>query len=382
MKTTTTLTRGRGMWFNIVFALAFLFMGLQVSAQQVTGVVTETWQSSNWVNFNRTINTYDSSGYLTISISQTWNGSAWVNSLRSNYANNPNGTVNQMVAQTWNTVSSTWEDLYRISYTYNAAGKVLTSTSENWTALLSSWTPTVRTLNTYDGSGYLVNDQLQIWDFISSSWQNYQQTTYTNNGGGLVTQAVAQTWNGAAYENSSRTTYTYNAGGKPTLIIGEIWNGTAWDNSMRDTYDYDAGNHLTHTLSQEWDTATATYLNTTQENYTNNADGSVHQLVAQEWVNAAWVNAYRLTFTYAPLAVSQFEHNIVIAYPNPAQNFIRFRANGSLAERNYTITDVTGKSFLSGQMTEDDMAIDVNQLQAGIYFVRFEKLQPIKIIKQ
>jgi len=66
-------------------------------------------------------------------------------------------------------------------------------------------------------------------------------------------------------------------------------------------------------------------------------------------------------------------HNIQIA-PNPVQEEIQGRLNGSLSDGSYayTIYDFSGKNIVEGSLllSQDSFSIDISFLQSGIYFLK------------
>ncbi len=363
---------------------AFLSMCLfsipDLPGQNIAAILTESWENASWTPNVRSLNTYDGNDHLTNTISQTWDAdlSSWTNAFQWNFTNNPDGTVSQMIGQLWMTGS--WSDSSRTTYAYTAFGEQLTAVSDIWTG--TAWMPISKQTNTYDAGQHLTNVLMQSWDFISSGWQNSTQSNYTNNANGTVNEVIDQSWNTgtSSWENTEKTNYTYNASNAVLTAIDQNWTGS-WVNDTKITNTYDGGNRITNSLSQDWDVAGSIWVNSGQDNYTYNGDDTINQIVSQEWESGAWVNAYRITFTYNPLAVQGFDYQNAQAYPNPAQDVINIKSNTALSDRNYTIVDLSGKLLLIGRLDED-AAINVERLAAGIYFIRIGQQRSIKIIKE
>lgn len=82
-----------------------------------------------------------------------------------------------------------------------------------------------------------------------------------------------------------------------TLI--ETWSIDNWANFMLVTNTY-SDSRLTKTLTQSWTTATSSWKNTSQSNYTYNTNGNINQIIIQSWNNnsSEWINSQRITFSY------------------------------------------------------------------------------------
>lgn len=353
-----------------------------LSSQNINTILTENWENSTWIADGRTLNTYDGNNHLTNSLSQTWDSTllSWTNAIQLNYTNNPNGTVNQMIAQIW--MTDTWSDSYRTTFTYNAFNKELTAISDIWVG--TDWMPTSKQTNTYDTNQYLTNSLRQSWDFITSNWTNSTQSNYTNNSNGTVAQVINQSWNtvGSSWDNVAKTNYTYNASDAVLTAISQTWTGS-WVNDTQITNTYN-GPQLTTTLSQDWDLPGSVWVNNALDNYTYNGNGTLYQIVNQLWTTGAWVNNYRATFTYSPLATVSFDYQKGIKiYPNPTQDYIMIQSNPAWSDLNYMISDTKGKTCQTGTLNGEETTIDIHALAAGIYLVKIGASQKnvFKIIK-
>src|SRR5262249_959112 len=62
------------------------------------------------------------------------------------------------------------------------------------------------------------------------------------NGSNQLTNELHQTWNTttSAWDNSSQLNYTYNGDGTIAQIVTQDWNGTSWDNTTLITVHYNS----------------------------------------------------------------------------------------------------------------------------------------------
>jgi uncharacterized Ntn-hydrolase superfamily protein len=57
-------------------------------------------------------------------------------------------------------------------------------------------------------------------------------------------------------------------------------------------------------------------------------------------------------------------------YPNPSEDEIAIQVDPSLAGSGFTITDLYGRIVLTGKLRSETVTVDIQQLSAGIYFIR------------
>ena len=81
----------------------------------------------------------------------------------------------------------------------------------------------------------------------------------------------------------------------------------------------------------------------------------------------------------APLSINEHQsfENIKI-FPNPSSEYIT--VSGLENEENYSIYNITGSELKSGIISENDL-IDIQNLTNGLYFLKFEKGNTLKFIK-
>ena len=93
-------------------------------SNQVLTLTYESWSGGAWVNYVKSTNSYDGSGYLTNNVFQLWDSSSssWKNSSQTNYTNNVNGTTQQLIQQSW-LPTGAWSNSQRATFTYtNSTG--------------------------------------------------------------------------------------------------------------------------------------------------------------------------------------------------------------------------------------------------------------------
>lgn len=85
---------------------------------------------------------------------------------------------------------------------------------------------------------------------------------------------------------------------KLDTLVNAIWDGTAWQNRSRTINNYDADCRLKTALKQNWDDATAKWIDYSISAYIYVSENYINQILIQLWLNNSWTNNYRLTYTY------------------------------------------------------------------------------------
>lgn len=84
------------------------------------------------------------------------------------------------------------------------------------------------------------------------------------------------------------------------------------------------------------------------------------------------------------LSLSDLNINNFSVYPNPSENFLNIKINGSNNPEKYSIIDINGRIILKKNVySELDLSVDISLLESGIYFMNIiseERKETIKFI--
>ena len=383
---------------NITGRLAILSLTLMLSltsfgqnTQNVQSLLTESWGGNpgDWQNLNKNIYSYDSNGYMTNDLTLKWDipSSTMQNLKQNNYVNNPDGTVSQMITQSWDNVSGSWGNSAKYSYTYNSSNNVQSLLEESW--ITGNWQNESMTTYTYTDN-HLTNSIKQIWYVQSLSWHNYNQLNYTYDINGNVTIMTSQYYYNDIWANSTRNSYTYNTQNQVLINYENAWSNGGWWSSRKYVNSYASG-ILYNTLSYSYTVPSQFQMLIGQNNYTNNSNGTVSQLVSQTWTATSsstgyYTNSRRLTYNYDPeLAITDFENqNSVTIYPNPTTDIVNVKTNDNHTGLPYSIIDQSGRLVLTGKLNKEETAIDITQLTKGVYLLQTQnhQIKTVKLIKK
>ncbi len=88
----------------------------------------------------------------------------------------------------------------------------------------------------------------------------------------------------------------------------------------------------------------------------------------------------------SPVQTSVVENaiDIIVAYPNPAMNFVDLKISSRLFGETYTIYDITSKAVLSGELVTENTTINLENIASGIYTLKTgsNQEQTLRIVKE
>lgn len=87
---------------------------------------------------------------------------------------------------------------------------------------------------------------------------------------------------------------------------------------------------------------------------------------------------YRFTPTFLSTITSEKQRYSV--YPNPSNNLFFF--NGITENMNYLVTDISGKIIQKGLFQVNEASLDLSAYESGLYFLKFESGEVIRLIKK
>lgn len=98
------------------------------------------------------------------------------------------------------------------------------------------------------------------------------------------------------------------------------------------------------------------------------------------------INTYKWVITdgglnCTGLGTDDFDKSNISLYPNPTSNVLNLKADNSITNQPYSISDVLGKVVLKGKLNEGDTTINVEHLTKGIYFIKVANNKASKFIK-
>jgi hypothetical protein len=290
----------------------------------LTNVLSQIWNGSQWVNSRQTMATYDAANNQTSWLSQTWNGSVWVNieQILSTYDSKNNLTLE--LGQDWN--GSVWVNYAQNTYTYDARNNCTSTLTQKW-----------------DGS----------------QWVNYGNYLSDYDANNNMLSYLVKKWEGSAWVNSLLINYTYDARNNLISYLFGKWNGSAWVNSSRLDFTYDANDFRQSSTGRYWDSTGARVIG---------GDSAFFYYHTVLGINDRMVQTGNLT-----------------VYPNPASDYITIETPAGQTQGSVSIINQDGRQLLTLRITQSKTPCKISSLPVGMYLVRLTNGRTVwtgKFIKQ
>lgn len=221
--------------------------------------------------------------------------------------------------------------------------------------------------------------------------------TVTDDLGATATETVTLTEPAAIdtvlYDTACQT-YTWASNGMTYTTSGTYLDTVAGTNGCDSflTLELTIGAGVNVAVTQTSTTFTATQTGATYQWIECPAFTSVSGATAQSY-SPGNNNTYAVIVTYQgcsdtsacySLLPINVEHVAVTSefniYPNPAHNEVFIES--AITEGEYIITDQLGKEVLRGSLTGNRTAISISGLAQGLYFMKVNDTQPVKLLKQ
>ena len=132
------------------------------------------------------------------------------------------------------------------------------------------------------------------WMENSGGWTGYVKFYNLFNGEGMRTAQNVDSWDGTMYTGDGRYEYAYNPDNTLKTVIVLDYTAGDYDSLYKYNYTYSAGK-LVNKIGQYY---TGGWVNDQIEVYTYNTDGLMATLTYQYWSGSAWVDSYRILYTY------------------------------------------------------------------------------------
>lgn len=316
-------------------------------------------------------------------------GSSWNAMHETLYTYNLDGTVAFAIVGL--ETAGIWDNYAKISYTYNAAGKLLEESTHHWDVNLQDWVFQSRYIYDYDSYGHLLTKEYeevgnlqtrvlytynqitgintvtyyQLWDAIGNVWEDYSKMENAYDNSGKLVQRLFYNLEATGWVLGNNESWTYTSFGEIEIYL---------NNAYRETRTYDAGELLIN-RRLEWPDGNG-WVNGVNYIYTNNPDGTLHQVLEQAWniPKSEYRDTALYTYRYgtAFLGVEEQEMFSFELYPNPADDYIYLGFENEDATQIY-VSDLQGKLLKTDQATGMTHLLSLQDIPDGIYLLKVER---------
>ncbi len=334
----------------------------------------------DWVNEERELTTYDTNGNIIEEVKQEWADwlNKWINKRKSinTYDNNNNLLKNE--SQKWDIDLEKWENYHRYVYEYDNNFKIEFS-NEYWNSNEEKWDVRYH--------GYYTNDGINIrkifiekWNENNNEFENSFQKNYTYDNNNNQIEYFSQKWDKGlgVWINYKKEINEYDNFNNDILYQRQTWdkNKEKWINTRKTSRTYNANNSLTLFLTQEWSNTSEEWINKLRDVYIFNNNNLLINEDNQKWNNSKkeWEYRHRKKHFWSefkPSNTLKSERKKIIISPNPCLNKIEISCDRNQIIKKIQIFSISGK-LIKFQMNNLNQAIDLSDLQNGLYYINIE----------
>lgn len=389
---------------------SFASKGTAAVAEKIDSVITENWSGSAWIfssrkkytytkngstttqivqkrdastafqwaNSTKSETTVNTAGEITLLISYNWSGGQWVPSTKFEAAFNVSGLPTMDAMYTW--VASAWMGISKTEYFYSGSD-ISYDISYTWDILAAppAWVQSSKSEYTYS-AGRIVKEEDYDWDktLAVPAWVKNEKYEFTYDGAGNIIKEENYTWDATLpvpdYVKAYKTESSYDGHRNNIMQVGYEWDASlstpAWVYSDKLEYTWDASDRNTMFAFYNWDKNIPGWVGfmKTETSY-GSVPVSYSISVSYGWASSAWINSARTTTYYSASSTSVSElreKQQVLAYPNPATEYIRFTGPLSDGNARVVIYDARGRRVID-RLLPVDGTISTSGLKKGIY---------------
>lgn len=232
-------------------------------------------------------------------VMEDWVNSNWAHATRTANTFDSNGNITMVTMDSLNYATSVWDKSMLTTNTLNPNSTINYSIIQSWNKVGNNWEDALKMIYTYDGSKNVLTQKMQM--FFGADWMDFSMSTYSYSNG-FLSKNVEQQLNFMTnmMENSSQSNYSYNADGTENQNLSQNWNIMmgAWVNNMRTTNTYDASKRISSILTEDF--TTGAWVNSTKSTMTYNPNGSISESLGQDWnvSTSSWVDNQKENYSY------------------------------------------------------------------------------------
>ena len=230
-----------------------------------------------------------------VALSEEWNNNAWTNTSKSTFTYDASGNILSTTTETWD--NGAWLNAARMVNTLNADGTVKETLTQSWQD--GDWQDAMKTVFTYNATKKVLTQTTQMSLGEGLPPMDFSKLTYTYNEQDQLTDQLLQTVNFATMQlvNSEQNHYTYNTDGTENQMVTQNWGLTnEWENTTRNTNTYNASKQVVSDLNEIWENNT--WVNDYSASYSYHSGGQLEESEGKDWINGKWENSFKELFTY------------------------------------------------------------------------------------
>ncbi|HDR04337.1 MAG TPA: T9SS type A sorting domain-containing protein [Candidatus Marinimicrobia bacterium] len=246
------------------------------------------WAGDQWLDYFRTIYSYDDSSRLTMAVRQAFEDSIWQDWSKKIFFYD--GSALPSLEEKWDFYDGVWKAIYQIQYQYNAQGEIIEELMRHWSD--EAWMNYSRRLYFLNESGQLLEFRQDRWEDMA--WRNWRRETLEYNEQNQHIRTTLMSWQDSVWLDVRNYLFSYGENGELTESIHQLWDDSLWTNNQRELYTYDNAQNLTEYLEQIWIDSVWKNLYQSLLEYTVLSK----TVTEKDWVEESWENSARLFIEY------------------------------------------------------------------------------------
>jgi len=278
---------------------------------------------------------------------------------------------------------------YKAEFEYNSFGQVTKYDVYILEKPMEEWGNYRKEENDYDVNGNKTRTESYYWNLTQNKWIGNSKIEQSFNDNGSILNSINYQWDDVtdSWQNVAKTANTYNDSGKLTSNANYNWNNSLqkWIGENKNETVYNALDEEIKTIeyawdskSDEWKVSAINLAGYYDDLY--NADGKITAHVYVTWNETIneWSAAEKYYYFYSlhsiistSLTETLSSNQFVEVYPNPATDYICVRALADIKNGTIYIYNNNGQKVKTLKTVGDVTNINVNDLPAGNYFLRF-----------
>ena len=216
------------------------------------------------------------------------------------------------------------------------------------------------------------------WNETNNEWTGYNkyEAAYDDNGNNIM--SVYYEWddptNQWIYSWKTETPYDHDPNGNKTIWISYLWDkkSSQWVVYVKDERTYNASGKTVLVIMSSFDLNTQQWVSNTKQETVYDENDKITLDFFYRWDKTSdeWITSSRWTFYYSDHNFAPENPQIkIIAYPNPASEYIVFNVNGISESAWIEIFDIYGRKALEQKLPVTGQ-ISISKLAKGLYLYR------------
>ncbi len=265
-------------------------------------VYRSDWNNNDWETMQKELRTYNcETGDLEQSIYQVKDvlTGMLVNNSKIEYTYHSAGKENEQLRYIYDDLLSEW---IQISYRKkDIEGRSLESWDRAWSTTDHALVFGSRSVNQYNASYLLQQTDEYTLDINSDTWLPDRRTIYAYNASNFEISQTVEVYNSNGnWELERVIASTYNSSGKLDTRILDIYSSGVVSLTRKETFFYLANGDLSKIVYEVFDNNTSSFIQTSQSDYTYNAQQDVESILSSNVVNGQLVNGFLSEYTFYP----------------------------------------------------------------------------------